>query len=586
MKSWRFFLSFLAVLLFFNFTACKKSYSSLPILRFIPAQNEGVVFIENLQRIPENLDRFLVNFEGKKGQLRDYVKAYGTQFGLDLLDKKSFSKIGLALKGRLLLAYTKNKSRPAALLAVELSSPKAFVANLQKLAKEKLLVRDFKKQKIGRVELISAYGRDYNGQPVEEFAYAVADKIALLTVDLGHRNTKINLFEDKKPNKPKKLHYPTRSRDFLASIFKMPPAKSLQQNQLFAQALLKNKKKIGFFFRIHRKSSKKKTSKKIKKILQRPFHVNMNNPQQLLFLREQLPWNWYSAALDLQPTHLDFCTYTALPSNVSKTLLSLIPTKALNNTLLTTIHKKAIFAERLTLNPQQLGKTFEQMAKKLSLDLKQIYAFFEKYAGINIPKEILPILTGQAQASLYGMHPNIVPRVVRRPYLLPGQLKLGVVVELKDPKKATVIAEKVARTLKFGRRGVTKTKRKNGAILYAIPVPAWPGVLAYWTIEKNYFIYSIGPDALKLTLEALQNPKSRLIASKRAASLFNDQSNFVFINFSNIKELIPSLNLSYTIRFLLANAFRMTGKLDTISFTLKPLTTGLQTRVSFSLTTK
>ena len=551
--------------------ALKISKAGKSMLELLPKQAKDIFYIPTIGAIPPQLDTFLERFEGsKEGQVRKLVGASEQRFGINPLKLKEFSQAGFDTKGSLAVARVHVNKRPVMLLAIALSNASTFEAKLKSIAKEKLAVREFKKTTLpkGKGVCITAYGKNSFDQPVEEFAYMIKKKTTLLAVDLGPAGTL---------DPEAKVKHTTWSADALTFTLSLPSEKTLKTSETFFAAT----QHAGGAQLLHFTENQWASDAAAQKAALKRFSKNINlrrllrQPQRLLQLRSRLPWNWSTTTVQVSPKSVRFGSFLRLPQSAQGLAKSLENKDTKPAVLLEGLHKDAVLAMKLSLKPKQLDALFRQSTKNLPVKAATVYEALKKSIGVDIPKDVLPNLTGQAIGALYGVNSKIVMRATRDPMVLPCQLHLGVVAEIKDPKKLIPVLEKLKATIKFGRRGAT-ARKEDGVTVYRIPVPAWPGILAHWAVYKNHFIYSIGPEAFKLTLDALKNPKNRLFTPEQAGVLGGKNAGAVYLGFGRLKEVASSLTLSFGMRLFIASTLQKLRRVNGLTLSFGPTKTGLQ----------
>lgn len=532
-------LAYMSIMLLAGWTtSCKqKNKGSNQLASYIPAKNNGVVMFQKLGNIPRKLDALLLTYEGKSGQFRDFISGLRNRIGIDPLNVKSLETNGINPNGTLLASRLRLNGRKTGIAALSISAPSAFEKWLKDNLRNKLLAKRFVTSKQGpnKQTVTSVYSVNSQKQLVELMAYTMFSKVAL--VSWGFSPSKAS------------AQGTTDNAKALDAMMRLAPKQRLQTDKAFHKALSKMGKSSQMLMYIPQQADKTKLTKKqaaqlnqqLRRLRRRSSLLGRLPIGQLRTILEKNPAKGGTASLSISGNSIKLRGMMPIPKVALAPIKTAIPQSGSSKTLLNALHKDAILTVKAGVEPTLLPLFIKQMAQGMKRKPAQIEALLKQYTGLVIGKDIIPAGTGHVYLTLYNVNLKPLQRVINGNFFaISRMLDIALVAQAKDEKVLQATLNKMAASMKIMGNTVTKSKGPNGQIRYSIP--AWPGTVAYWTLYKKTFIYSVGEASLTRTIRALDNPKERLFAnSSQAGPLAKNDTSSLYINVNNIRGIIRQL---------------------------------------------
>jgi hypothetical protein len=495
-------------------------------------------------------------------------------FGVDPLDQKQLSQHGIEPKGALIAMRVKIGQVNAFVVAVTINSSRRFDGLLRKVAAERLLASHLQTTTTDGMTITTAYRKRPDGHISEEFAYTLRHGIAVIALDSSQMQRTAERLEVKQTSSDPK--FTQHAANVIRAINSIKSTDSLLADQRFQSYLQQHKTQSQIILHIPPAITPQVSAvTKSKHIATRPSDLYALAPRKLAAPAQMLPI--LSALQHANPftegiSAVSFGSFgvkihSALPitESLGRNIRAYAPEGGDPEKLFAFLHKHAIASLKLSLNPPQIHPTLEQFLPS-SISAQQIYELLRQHTSLDMQKDIIPALTGHALVALYHVHSRIYRRMYD-PMLLPQFLEFAIVAELKDPKLAHATLQKLAENLEIAGRKTRRIIHSDGQIQYWIP--SWPGTVAHWTIVDRFFIYSLSPRPLKLSLDALHNPNKRTHTqtSPLSSHLRHIGNWSVHLDLKNLLQAINALDIPFSLKLIINNAFLMIKNIQAIQFT-------------------
>lgn len=559
------------------------------IQRYLPKSHYGFVLLPLLSDLPTRLNQLLVRFEGSQkpgqaptGQLRHYLQEFRDALGVDILNPQSFEQHGIQANSMLLAMRVRMSEHKGIVIAIPTTHPSRLETLLKTLAEHRFVARHIEKQSSEKGEIVTIYRKRQNTLS-EELTYGFVGKVGFIVRPIIRT-----------PGVQKTSH----GYQILKAMYDLPAEQSLGQDPTFSKVVQRWQGKAQAVLHMPARPTKSMKTTAVGKPAQmgsqpspakasipttrpssqtaRPLATNESRDVPLLQsilgrLRQNNPFSEATTALSVGGEGLQMDTHLPLSAARIRRLQRAVPPTGEPQRLLRLLNQRAILGFKLSLNPQELpslvARTISTSAAQITP--MQLYTALQTHTGLDLKKDLLPVLSGHAMLALYHVYPQVYQRFQSSAMLLPSTLELAVVAELRDPKRAQILLDKMAGILQIGGGKVqtvpTADQRKEYKIM------AWPHAMAYWTIVDRYFIYSLGRTPIKLAIQALQNPSYRLYSKQAPESLTAQASNTLFLHLPNLVQAFNALYIPMALKMTVTSFYLLNLKnIQMLSLSYQP----------------
>ncbi len=545
------------------------------LLRYLPKGSEVVSIVPRLDEFPQQIDAFLKRVEAirKNDELRRLLMAMQNQIGVNPLDPKSLTQSGFDLTSPLVITTLRQKAenKTFLLLAFRAQDPNTLTQKIKHALTERQMAKETRTKKWKDHTLTTFYSIGLFNKPNEDLSYTILDKNTLLLA--------IETTAKAMPDPEETKKHTESGAAALETLLQLAPQDSLQHDANLQEALKQSPSSL-FLVYTDLKDIAQNIARSAAQNNPTGLRGSRRLPLNLDALRQKMPLRWASSRFTLNEKGGQMEAYLALDPKASAQLKLLKAPKGDAAQLAQAVHKNAILTLKGSLDANGLLAQAETLAKTAGLDLERIYAMITQMTGIDTKKEIVSQAAGHGFLSLYEVDPGVLtewPQQYRRnPYFLPRYIHLAIVAQVNDPKALQATLEKAAKTFRLGKSSIQTEKGQHGSPIYSLE--AWPGARAYWTLDGDVFVYSIGNKALQYSLLARKHPKQRLLSDGKSPILLDQGSQAALLDLQNLQKALQGLQLPFTVRLLLGNVLQQIQGIDRLSVGLSPAQNALVLR--------
>ncbi len=546
------------------------------LLRYLPKGGEVVSILPKLDEFPQQIDAFLKRVEAirKNDELRRLLMAMQNQIGVNPLDPKSLAQSGFDLNSPLVITTLQQKAenKTFLVLAFRAKDPKILTQKIKHALTERQMAKETRTKAWKTHTITTFYSIGLFNKPNEDLSYTVVDQNTLLLA--------IETTAKAMPDPEESKKHTESGAAALETLLQLTPQNSLQNDSNLQEAMKQSPSSLFLVY-----ADLKDLAKNIARTTAQTNPAARRLPFNLNALNEKMPLRWAMSRFSLSEKGGQMEAFLALDPKASQQLHLMKAPKGDAALLAQSIHKSAILTLKGSLDAGALLVQAEKLAKSAGINLERMQAMIVQMTGIDLKKEVVAQAAGHGYLSLYEVDPGILtewPQTHRRnPYFLPRYIHLAVVAQVNDPKAIQATLEKAAKTFRMGKISIQTEKGQHGSPIYSLE--GWPGARAYWTLDGNVFIYSIGNKALQYSLMARKDPKQRLLSDGKSPILLESNSQAALLDLNNLQKTLQGLNLPFTVRLLLGNVLQQIQGIDRLSVGLSPDKDGLRLRGQLQL---
>ena len=514
------------------------------LLRLVPRDVSYLLVVPSMGRFAGRLDSFVAGLERRKGKRRKglsrFVADLGKDFGIDPLDPDSFKRAGLDHAKGLVLGLARVKGRRTAVFTVAVKDRSAFEASLRKLFKERYVSKGTSTTRVKGLKVVTAYGRDEFDRPYEDATYVVSGDRGVVVMDLepreppgppsaGDSGATKGGGKGKGGSAVPKL--PGHGLAAVRVLVGLAPAASAEG--LLAHAWDKQGLR-GEVLVLARRLPKRV---RVRGAL---------STKRLQAMRKAAGFRRLIAAVEVGREGLQARAFLDLRAPWISELRKVLKSKAPPGEQINALERSASAVLRLSADPIALARL--ALSPKLSgVSFKQTMAVGSRMLGVDVEKELAPLLENTGMLAVYGTDRRL-PRLVRRGLqLLPALLTYSVTARVKDRARAQELLSRLAAALKIRGRKVTLHPKKSGWPAKVYTIEAWQGTRSFWALSGSTFVYALGADAFGKAVAALGSSSRRLFKSKPPSHLTMARGLTAHVDLANLRRLLTGAGLGITV---------------------------------------